>query len=145
MSSLDASFPYADFLDAFEEAIYWHIAWYSRGIRHLIFINSPGDDLVGKDAHLHCRLGRFLSRFPTPPGCAEMVEQINQLHEQMHALMREALLERREGNTLVEETYAEIEEMQSLFFSAMHSLFRKVMENHCLTLAHQQLKAQAAT
>lgn len=144
MISTEAPFPSADFLDQFEEAIYWHMAWYSRGIRHLIFSNGQSDDLIGKDAHLHCRLGGFLSRFPTPPGCAEMVEQLNALHEQMHALMRDALLERREGSTLGEETYAEIEEMQSLFFSTLHGLFRKVMEDHCLKLARQQIEAQAA-
>ncbi|MFZ5466679.1 MAG: CZB domain-containing protein [Pseudomonadota bacterium] len=145
MSSTEATFPYAGFLDQFEEAIYWHIAWYSRGIRHLMFSNGAGDDLVGKDAHLHCRLGGFLSRFPTPPGCAEMVEQIDELHEQMHALMRDALLERREGTPIGEDAYAEIEEMQSMFFSSLHGLFRKVMEDHCLEIARQQLEAQAAS
>ncbi|HET19002.1 MAG TPA: hypothetical protein ENO16_00135 [Chromatiales bacterium] len=140
MSSPDATFPYADFLDQFEEAIYWHIAWYSRGVRHLMFTNGAGDDLIGKDAHLHCRLGGFLSRFPTPPDCEEMIGQLDDLHEQMHTLMRNALLERREGTPLSEEVYAELEEMQSMFFTSLHGLFRKVMQDHCMEIARDQLK-----
>ncbi|MGK0673124.1 MAG: hypothetical protein ABWU16_00465 [Halothiobacillaceae bacterium] len=143
MSNLDTSFPYADFLDQFEEAIYWHIAWYSRCIRHLMFSKGADDDLVGKDAHLHCHLGSFLSRFPAPPGCAGMVKQIAELHEQMHALMRDALLATREGTPIGEGTYAEIEEVQSVFFSNLHGLFRKVMEDYCLEITRQQSKVQA--
>lgn len=135
MNSLDAEFPYADFLDQFEEAIYWHIAWYSRGIRHLLFSNGAGEDLIGKEAHQHCRLGSFFSRFPTPPGCEEMVSQVNELHEQMHFLMRNAVLERREGTPISEEDFAELEEMQSLFFSSLHGLFRKVLQDHCMQIA----------
>lgn len=139
MSDSRQAFPYADFLDQFEEAIYWHIAWYSRGIRHLMFSDGPADDLVGKDAHNHCRLGCFLHRFPSPPGCDEMVEQIEELHEQMHALMRDALLEARSGMPIGKDSFCEIEEAQSLFFNTLHGLFRKVMEDHCTEIAQARL------
>lgn len=137
MSTINTAFPYADFLDQFEEAIYWHIAWYSRGIRHLMF-KGAADDLTHREAHMHCRLGQFLGRFPPPPGCHEMVEQIETLHEKMHTLMREALLERREGLPMSEEAFTELEELQSLFFTSLHSLFRKVMEDACNERALQQ-------
>lgn len=135
MSESQQAFPYAAFIDQFEEAIYWHIAWYSRGIRHLMFNTGPADDLVGKDAHCHCRLGGFLNRFPTPPGCENLTEQIEDLHEQMHALMRNALLEARNGTPLDEDGFSEIEEVQSLFFNSLHALFRKVLEEHCTEIA----------
>ncbi|MEW6445303.1 MAG: CZB domain-containing protein [Pseudomonadota bacterium] len=137
MSSITphAGFPYQDFLDQFEEAIYWHIAWYSRGVRHLMFQLGAGDDLTAKDAQHHCRLGCFLDRFPTPPGCEEMIDQIEDMHRQMHALMRQALLETRNGTPITEDGFCEIEEAQSLFFSALHGLFRKVLEDHCIQIA----------
>jgi len=135
MSDSQQAFPYADFLDQFEEAIYWHIAWYSRGIRHLMFGDGAGDDLVGKDAHSHCRLGSFLSRFPTPPGCEDLLVQVDELHEQMHALMRNALLEARNGTPLGEDAFGEIEEVHSLFFNSLHGLFRKLSEDRCMDIA----------
>lgn len=129
------SFPYQDFLDQFEEAIYWHIAWYSRGVRHLMFKLGAGEDLAAKDAHHNCKLGCFLHRFPTPPGCEAMVAQIGEMHEQMHTLMRQALLEVRNGTPISEDAFLEIEEAQSLFFGSLHGLFRKVLEDHCLQIA----------
>lgn len=145
MSTPDTPFPYTEFLDQFEEAIYWHMAWYSRGLRQLIFNPDGDEDLTAKDAHMHCRLGTFLARIPAPPGCLQMVEQIDTLHEKMHALMRNALLERREGSPFDEEAYAELEEMQSLFFTNLHGLFRKMLEDQCMELIRRQIPAQAAS
>ncbi len=133
--------PLTEILDQCEEAIYWHLAWYSRGMGHLMFGTEAGEDLIGKEAHTHCRTGRFLARFSALPGCGELIEEIEMLHEQMHALMRDALLERREGNPLREEALAEIIEMQSLFFGGLQGLFRKVMEDHCLMIAGHKLGA----
>ena len=57
------------------------------------------------------------------------------MHQQMHVLMRASLLESGEpkgqGPAIDEEDFAELEEAQSLFFSSLHGLFRKVMEDSC--------------
>ena len=68
MNDNSENFPYLEFIDGLEEAIYWHNAWYSRGMRHLIFNIPANEDLLARDAHIHCKLGGFLAHLPTPPG-----------------------------------------------------------------------------
>jgi hypothetical protein len=132
MSHGHTTFPYAEFIDGLEEAIYWHNAWFSRGVRQLIFGADGGcDDLNTRDAHLHCKLGAFFDYLPTPPGHAELKAQIEDMHQQMHALMRESILAVAEGQKLDETTFSELEEAQSTFFINLHGLLRKVMEDYC--------------
>ncbi|HES76048.1 MAG TPA: hypothetical protein ENO09_03455 [bacterium] len=126
-----ARFPYDEFIDGLEEAIYWHNAWFSRGMRQLILPTNGSEDLVARDAHLHCKLAGFFGYLPTPPGQEELKAQIEDLHQQMHALMREALLENAAGQQLNAETLDELEEAQAVFFITLHGLFRKVMEDKC--------------
>ncbi len=131
MNDSNARFPYDEFIDGLEEAIYWHNAWYSRGMRQLILQTTSSEDLIARDAHLHCKLAAFFGYLPTPPGQEELKAQVEDLHQQMHALMREALLESADGQTLSAETLDELEEAQTTFFITLHGLFRKVMENKC--------------
>ncbi|MEW5837987.1 MAG: hypothetical protein AB1717_04050 [Pseudomonadota bacterium] len=132
-SGLDpASFPYEAFIDGLEEAIYWHNAWYARGMRQLLLHSQPGEDLLARDAHLHCKLAGFFGVLPTPPGHEDLKAQIEELHEQMHALMREAILEVGSGNPIGAEMLDELEEAQASFFISLHGLLRKVMEDHCM-------------
>ncbi len=128
--SVDA-FPYDEFIDGLEEAIYWHNAWYSRGMRQLLFNSPANEDLLARDAHLHCKLAGFFGYLPTPPGHEELKSQIEDLHQQMHALMREALLEAGQSQSMSEDTFDELEEAQASFFITLHGLFRKVMEDKC--------------
>ena len=128
--SVDA-FPYDEFIDGLEEAIYWHNAWYSRGMRQLLFKSPANEDLLARDAHLHCKLAGFFGYLPTPPGHEELKSQIEDLHQQMHALMREALLEAGQSQSMSEDTFDELEEAQASFFITLHGLFRKVMEDKC--------------
>lgn len=131
MSPSRAIYPYVEFIDGLEEAIYWHNAWFSRGVRQLIFGADGGHDLNAHDAHLHCKLGAFFDSLPTPPGHAELKAQIEDMHQQMHALMRESILAVAEGQKLDEMTFSELEDAQSTFFINLHCLLRKVMEDHC--------------
>ena len=131
ISSEQASFPYEEFLDGLEEAIYWHNAWYARGMRQLLLQAQPSEDLLARDAHLHCKLAGFLSYLPTPPGHEDLKGQIEELHEQMHALMRETNHENAQGHPINAETLDELEEAQATFFISLHGLFRKVMEDCC--------------
>ena len=129
MNDNRTSFPYDEFIDGLEEAIYWHNAWFSRGLRQLVLQTRLSEDLVARDAHLHCKLAGFFGYLPTPPGHEALKAQIEDLHQQMHALMREALLESAEGQALSAETFDELEEAQTTFFITLHGLFRKVMED----------------
>lgn len=129
MNDSRVRFPYDEFIDGLEEAIYWHNAWFSRGMRQLVLQTDLSEDLVARDAHLHCKLAGFFGYLPTPPGHEELKAQIEDLHHQMHALMREALLESAEGQTLSAETFDALEEAQTTFFITLHGLFRKVMED----------------
>lgn len=125
------NFPYDEFIDGLEEAIYWHNAWYSRGMHQLLLQTSASEDLIARDAHLHCKLAGFFDLFSTPPGHEELKAQIEDLHQQMHTLMREVLVERAQGQELNAETLDELEEAQATFFITLHGLFRKVMEDRC--------------
>jgi hypothetical protein len=131
MNDTRARFPYDEFIDGLEEAIYWHNAWYSRGMRQLILQTNSSEDLIARDAHLHCKLAGFFGYLPTQPGHEELKTQVEDLHQQMHALMREAILESVDGQTLSAETFDELEEAQTTFFITLHGLFRKVMEDRC--------------
>ena len=124
-------FPYDAFIDGLEEAIYWHNAWFARGMRQLLLRNQPSEDLLARDAHLHCKLAGFFSYLPTPPGHEDLKAQIEELHEQMHALMRETIHENAQGHPINAETLDELEEAQATFFISLHGLFRKVMEDCC--------------
>ena len=135
MNDNKVRFPYDEFIDGLEEAIYWHNAWYSRGMRQLILQTNSSDDLIARDAHLHCKLAGFFGYLPTPPGQEELKAQVEDLHQQMHALMREALLESANGQKLSAEAFDELEEAQASFFINLHGLFRKVMEDKCAARA----------
>ncbi|OYY74942.1 MAG: hypothetical protein B7Y40_03060 [Gammaproteobacteria bacterium 28-57-27] len=129
MNDSNISFPYDEFIDGLEEAIYWHNAWYSRGMRQLLLQTPASEDLIARDAHLHCKLAGFFGQLPTPPGHEELKVQIEELHQQMHTLMREVLVESAQGQELNAETLDELEEAQATFFITLHGLFRKVMED----------------
>lgn len=125
------TFPYDEYIDGLEEAIYWHNAWFARGMRQLLLPTATSGDLLGHDAHLHCKLAGFFSYLPTPPGHEELKAHIEDLHQQMHTLMREALLESAEVAQLSAATLDDLEETQATFFITLHGLFRKVMEDRC--------------
>jgi hypothetical protein len=126
-----SKFPYVEFIDGLEEAIYWHNAWFSRGMHQIILGSNGCDDLTAHDAHLHCKLGAFFGYLPTPPGHAELKAQIEDLHQQMHAIMRQSIITVSQGEKPDEEMFSELEETQSMFFTNLHGLFRKVMEDYC--------------
>lgn len=124
-----ATFPYDAFIDGLEEAIYWHNDWYARGMRLLLQRLPASDDLLAHDAHTHCKLAGLLKNLPTPPGHEVLMQQIKEMHHEMHALMREALLEAQEGVSVSETTLDEMEQAQSSFFVSLHGLFRQVLED----------------
>ncbi len=126
------AFPYGEFIDGLEEAIYWHNAWYARGMRQLVLQTTlPSEDLIARDAHLHCKLAGLLGCLPTPPGHEQLKDQIDELHEQMHTLMREAILRHDQTYPVNAETLEELEEAQAIFFISLHGFFRKAMEDCC--------------
>ena len=131
MTDRTTSFPYDEFIDGLEEAIYWHNAWFVRGMRQLLLQTPASEDLITRDAHLHCKLAGFFGHLPNPPGHDDLMEQIESLHRQMHVLMRRALMESTENHRPNAEDIDELEATQSAFFICLHGLFRKVMEDRC--------------
>ena len=125
------NFPYSAFIDGLEEAIYWHNAWYSRGMRQLMSQGTSSEDLLARDAHLHCKLAGFFNYLPTPPGREELKAQVEELHRQMHELMREALLESQATQQVSDDMLDELEEAQATFFINLQGFFRQVMEDKC--------------
>lgn len=119
---------YCEYINRLEEAIYWHQEWFSRVARSLIYNDKAPEDILKADAHLNCNFGRWFNNVEAPPKREQMVEELRSLHKQMHAEARLALMSVREGSFDASQ-YDDLEETRSLFFSAMHGLFRSVMED----------------
>ncbi len=117
-----------DFLDQFEEAIYWHQEWYTRVMKTLLLRRPADPDILKPDAHQQCHLGVFLGASATPEGHEATLEEINRLHRKLHETARMALVAQEEGGRIDEEQFDELEEIRSLFFTTLHGLFRSVIE-----------------
>jgi diguanylate cyclase len=119
-----APLPVEDLLARIDHGIQAHLEWNQRLLRCSLLHESPGDDILGTDAHRKCRLGAWLDsdRSVLDGFDAPLSLQIRQHHETMHAAVRNmcvCVLDRRPASPADLKTY---ETSQTALVAAMNRL-----------------------
>ncbi len=85
-----APLPLEELLVRIDQGIQAHLEWNQRLLRCAVLRESPGDDILGPDAHMQCRLGVWLDgdKARLSGFDAVLTAQIRQQHEKMHAAVR---------------------------------------------------------
>jgi diguanylate cyclase (GGDEF)-like protein len=82
--------PPEELLARIDQGIQAHLEWNQRLLRCAVLRESPGDDILGPEAHRQCRLGAWLDgdKSRLAGFDAVLTVQIRQQHEKMHGAVR---------------------------------------------------------
>lgn len=126
----EAALPPEALLSGIDRGIEVHLSWTQRLLRCALLRESPGDDMLGPDAHDHCQFGHWLgkNRAQLQGFDAGLVDNIDQAHLQMHEAVR-LLCEQVLGGRLASEPdLRAYEQAQSRMVGQLNALRERIAD-----------------
>lgn len=123
-----APLPLEELLSRIDQGIQAHLEWNQRLLRCAVLRESPGDDILGPEAHQQCRLGVWLDgdRARLAGVDAVLTSQIRQQHEKMHGAVRKMCICVLGGVPADPVDLRSFEESQSLLVALLTELRGKI-------------------